>query len=290
MTYLTGIIFAFMALFCWGFGDFFIQKTARLVGSWKALFYIAAFGSIVLFPFIFGELFTLNTEKFLLLILLSIIVVFGALFDFEAMRQGKIAIVEPIIGLELPLTVGLGITLGNEIINVWQGLLILAVFIGIILAITAHHPNYPHKKLSLEKGVILAGIAAIGMALTNFMIGTASQSTSPLLTIWFSHTAVALVCLIYLIFRRQFKSTLSDLKKYPKPILAESVLDNSAWISFAFATTYIPISIATTISESYITITVLLGLFIGKEKLHKYQIFGAFLAIAGIIALSAISQ
>jgi drug/metabolite transporter (DMT)-like permease len=290
MAYLSGIIFAFIALLSWGFGDFFIQKTTRLVGSWKALFYIAALGSIVLFPFIFGELFTLNQEKFLILIILSVIVVFGALFDFEAMRQGKIAIVEPIIGLELPLTVGLGITLGHEQINFWQGLLIFTVFIGIILAITAHQPNYTHKKLSLEKGVILAGIAAIGMALTNFMIGTSSQSTSPLMTVWFSHTVVALVCLIYLVLRHQLKSTFSDLKKYPLPILAESIFDNSAWISFAFATTFIPISIATTISESYIALTVLLGLFVGKEKLHRYQIFGAFLAISGIIALSAISQ
>ncbi len=290
MSYLTGITFAFIALLCWGFGDFFIQRTTRLVGTWKALFYIAILGSVVLFPFIYSELPTLTVDNFLLLSLLAIIVIFSALFDFEALRQGKIAIIEPIIGLELPITVGLSIALVNEQLDLRQGLLIFLVFIGILLAITAHRPNFRQAKMVLEKGAILAGVGAVGLALTNFMVGISSQQTSPLLTIWFAHTTVALVCLIYLLVKKQFHSMIGDFRKHPWTILAQSVLDNAAWIAFAYATSIIPISIATTISESYITVTVLLGLFVSKEKLKKYQIFGAFLAIGSLIVLSAISQ
>lgn len=34
----TGLLFAFVALVGWGFGDFFIQKTTRLMGLYKTLF------------------------------------------------------------------------------------------------------------------------------------------------------------------------------------------------------------------------------------------------------------
>ncbi len=102
----TGILFALVALFSWGFADFFIQKTARIIGSWKALFFIGIAGAVGLFPFVVGGLSSLSNNNLLLLLLLGVVGIFGALFDFEALRQGKIAIVEPITGLELPITVG----------------------------------------------------------------------------------------------------------------------------------------------------------------------------------------
>ena len=105
MSHNVGILFAFIALVSWGFGDFFIQKTTRVVGSWNVLFFIGIVGLIGLFPFVKNDLASLNNSNLLLLGLLGVVVVFAALFDFEALRQGKIAIVEPIIGLELPITV-----------------------------------------------------------------------------------------------------------------------------------------------------------------------------------------
>jgi len=41
-----GVILAVVALFSWGFGDFFIQKSARSLGTWQALFLICLFGAI----------------------------------------------------------------------------------------------------------------------------------------------------------------------------------------------------------------------------------------------------
>ena len=116
----AGILFAFIALMSWGFGDFFIQKTTRVIGSWKALFFIGIVGLIGLFPFVKNDLASLSGANLLLLGLLAVVVTFAALFDFEALRQGKIAIVEPIIGLELPITVGLSLTLANEALSFLQ--------------------------------------------------------------------------------------------------------------------------------------------------------------------------
>jgi len=289
MTNYTGILFAFIALVSWGFGDFFIQKTTRVIGSWKALFFIGIVGLVGLFPFVKNDLASLNSANLLLLGVLSIVVVFAALFDFEALRQGKIAIVEPIIGLELPITVGLSLTLAKEALSFLQLFLVGIVFIGIMLAITAHHTHLYYHKRIFERGVILVGIGAIGMALTNFLVGVSSQDISPLITIWFAHSLLAVVCGIYIFYKGEFGNLVSDFKNHPKPIIGQSILDNVAWVSFAKATTFIPIAIATTISESYIALAVLLGLFVNREKLKMHQIVGVTLATSGVIILAYFS-
>src|SRR3989344_4529122 len=98
MSHYLGIFFAFIALVSWGFGDFFIQKTTRVLGSWKALFFIGIVGLVGLFPFVKNDLGSLNGANLLFLSILGVVVLFAAFFDFEALRQGKIAIVEPILG------------------------------------------------------------------------------------------------------------------------------------------------------------------------------------------------
>jgi drug/metabolite transporter (DMT)-like permease len=289
MLHYLGIIFAFIALVSWGFGDFFIQKTVRALNSWKALFFICTTAMVGLFPFIRGSLSSLGARDFWLLGLAGTAMLVAAIFDFEALRKGKIAVVEPILGLELPIVVALGVTLGGDFLTSLQILLITLVCIGIILAATKRRPRESIRREIVEKGVILASLAAITMALTNFLVGVSSQGVSPLITIWFAHSLLAVVSGLVLLLRGDLKNIFADFKKYPGPIIGQSIFDNLAWVAFAFAATLIPISIATTISESYIALAVFLGLFANKEKLRCHQLIGAFFAIAGIITLSYFS-
>ena len=287
-----GVLFALGALVCWTFGDFFIQRGTRTVGNWKTLFYIGALGSIVLLPFVAREIgATLsNPSNAAILLLLVIVTLFTALFEFEALKRGKIAVVEPVMSLELPITIGLSLALWGERLSATQGILSLVVFIGIMLAVTIHHSHLHYHKRIFEKGFILAGIGAVGMALVNFLTGVGSQTTSPLFTIWFLHSTLAIICLFYFLYRGETKSILADIRRYPKTIVALSILDNLAWISFAYAVRYIPISIATTVSESYIALAVLLGIFVNREKLKPHQFVGIALTIGGVILLSVITS
>lgn len=292
MTTSLGIIFSLSALLFWGFGDFFIQKSTRVVGIWKTLFFIAIVSTIGLFPFIKNEIISTvsHTPNLTLLILLTVITVFGALFSFEAFKQGKIAVVEPVLGIEFPITIGLSVVLWNEHVDLLQSFLMILIFIGIILAITEHHTHLHLHKRIFEKGVILAGVGAIAMALMNFLVGVSSQEISPLMTIWSIHVLLLIISFVYILVSGGAKTIIPDFRKHPKIILSQSILDNLAWISFATATTFIPISIATSISESYIALAVLLGVFINKEKLKYHQILGIIFAISGVIILSIITS
>ncbi len=284
---LFGILFAVGALIFWGFGDFFIQRATREIGIWKSLFFISLTAVVILLPFIQGEIGeVLNNPKGLSFLLMAGVAIFAAaLLIFESMKVGKLAIIEPILSLELPVAVTLGVFLAHENLNLVQLILIGVVFIGVVLAMTKHHTHLHYHKRIFERGVLYAFFGAMIMGATNFLIGISSQETSALLTIWFTSLMIAVFCFIYFVIKGRVKSLAGDLKKHIKAITSSSVLDNAAWISYAFATTYIPISIATTISESYIALAVGLGILVNKEKVNWHQIVGIVLAVSFLVSL-----
>jgi drug/metabolite transporter (DMT)-like permease len=287
-----GIISALAALASWTFGDFFIQRSVRAVGDLKTLAYIGVVGVIGIYPFIAKELPPLLGKPVLLLLLTltGVVIFFAAIFDFEALKRGKLAIVEPILGMELPVTIALSVALWGEHPTLAQFLLMAGAFIGIILAITIHHTHlHYHRRILLERGVLFAALGSIVMGLVNFLVGVSSQETSPLMAIWFTNLVYTLCCFVYMAWKENLAGVIGDFARHLKVTLPTSVLDNAAWIFFAFAASLIPISIATTVSESYIAFVVLLGLLMNRERIRAHQLVGVALAIASIIALSAIT-
>ncbi len=57
----VGIGLAFVAMLCWGLGDFLIQRSTRKIGDWETLFIISAFGTGILLPFVWHGLIPLIT-------------------------------------------------------------------------------------------------------------------------------------------------------------------------------------------------------------------------------------
>ncbi len=282
-----GILFSLIALFSWGVGDFLIQRSSRDVGVFKTLLFIGISGGIVLLPFAWPHLRALTTaDGITLLGLISTVMLFAALFNFKALKTGKISVIEPVMGLELPITVLLGITLAAERVSLLQALLILLVFAGTVAAVTHPERHRAYHRRLLERGVILAGVGAVAMGLGNFLVGIGSQRIDPLLTVWFLHASHGIIAALYLGFSGKLSSALADLKHEPHILLPMALLDNTAWATYALAVTFIPISIAMAVSEGYIVLAALLGIYFGKERLHRHQLAGAILAIGAILALS----
>ncbi|MEK7512889.1 MAG: DMT family transporter [Patescibacteria group bacterium] len=284
-----GILFAFLALLSWGIGDFFVQRAARAFGDLRTLFYIGATGAVVLFPFVTDEFFSLagNPLHFLLLTLTGVVIFAAAMLDFEALRRGKIAVIEPILGLELPVVIALTAIFWGEHLSLPQGLLAGTTFVGIVLAVTKHHTHLHYHTRIFERGVVFALAGSILMGLVNFLVGASAQETSPLLTIWFTNTLFTALCLIFIAVRSELPGLLTGIIRHPSIFIAVSIFDNAAWLFYALATSLIAISIATTISESYIALAVLLGLFVNREKLKYHQFVGVGVAILSIILLAA---
>lgn len=285
-----GIILAFVAMIGWGFGDFFIQKSARKIGDWETLFIITFFGAVALFPFIYKDipsLFSSINSSILILFIAALVLFFAALLDFEALKKGKLDIVEPIWSLEIPISALLAFIILREEITLGQIVLILLLIVGLVLVSFRSGPF--SKKIFMEKGALIAALAALLMGAANFFVGWGARVSDALMVNWFLNIFMMILSLIFIVSQRDIGNLIKHIKTNKKLCLQICILDNSAWIAFAFAMTLAPIGIAVALSDSYIIIAVLLGVFVNKEVLHRHQKLGLLIAIISALILAYIT-
>lgn len=268
------ILAALGAMLAWGFGDFLIQKGIRKIGSIESLAWIGLLGSVGLLPFVWRNL-SLLFERANLIILLALgLIVFAvALINFEALKRGKLSVVEVLLELELPITVMLGLVFLKETLAAPQVFLMLLILLGIVLI--AIKPEELKRHHFFEKGAVLALFTAIGYGLINFLTAVGAKEVSPLLAIWFPWVVFTLICFVYLSFKRGVKTTLKHIRHYPWLIIGMGVVDTLAWLFFALAVQKNELAITIAITESYPAISLLLGISVNHEKITRLQILGA---------------
>ncbi|MBI2583444.1 MAG: EamA family transporter, partial [Candidatus Aenigmarchaeota archaeon] len=276
------------ALLFWGFGDFLIQKSTRKFGDWETLFSIVAFGTIILTPLVYNDLWILSSNENLLVLMAASLVLLGAaLLDFEALKKGKIAVVEPVYALEVPIAAVLAFGIISETVELLEISLISILIIGLIMvSLRSHHFS---RRAWVERGVFLAAVGSLFMGSANFLVGFAARITNPLMSIWFTNLVLTFVCLYYLMINKKLGGFARDFYHHRKLVLGVAVLDNLAWIAFAGAMSIIPIVIAVALSESYIALAALLGLLINKERLFMHQKIGLFVVLLSAVALAGIT-
>ncbi len=291
MTVEIGIGLAFVAMLCWGFGDFLIQKSSRKFGDWETLFVITAFGAVVLLPFVWGSMYRVITNQsgeLFVLVVASVFIFLAALVDFEALKRGKLSIVEPIWSLEVPSAAILAYFIIGETISILQIILIAClIFCLVLIAFREKHFN---KKFLIEKGVVIAFFGAFLMGSANFFMGWGGRVSDPLMVIFFTNLFMAVLTFIYLAYNRELSNVVSHLKKDYGLLLPMAISDNVAWVAFVFGMSLAPIAVVTALSESYIIVAVLLGLTVNQEKLQSHQKFGLIGAIVSAIILAVVTS
>lgn len=283
-----GILFALIALLSWGVGDFLIQKSARKFGDWMALFFITGFASIALLPFVFKEfdvLTSLSPWALVVMVFSGLVMTVAAYFDFEALRVGKISIVEPIYAFEIPVSALFASAFIQEHLTWLQGSLIVLLLIGIYMVSVKSLYQSKFKRV-LEKGVVLAVIATLLMGAANFVFGYGARLGSPILVNWFTSLIIALISFVYLVKNSQVKLVIAEIKNHTGLILGVGIADTLAWVAYAYGMLYLPIAVVTSISEGYIALAALLGLVITKEKIVFHQKFGIVVTVVAASLLA----
>lgn len=283
----VGIALAFVAMLSWGFGDFLIQKSTRKVGDWETLFLITLFGAVVLLPFVWSRIPALLVEMNATLVILvttSVVLFIAALLDFEALRRGKLSIVEPIWSLEVPAAALLAYFLLGERITLTQTVIIFSLIICLILV--GLRSKKLHSSMLFEKGAALALLGALFMGGANFFMGVSGRVSDPLMANFFTDAFIALITGAVLLSRGKLMSSFRDFRDNYTVLLPMSIADKVAWLAYVFSMSLAPIAISTAFSESYIIVAVLLGLAVNREKLMRHQKFGLAGALVMIVALA----
>lgn len=282
-----GILAALVAMLCWGFGDFFIQRSTRKIGDWETLFLITLFGALVLLPFVWSDIPHIivgTSSTFWIVLSASLLLFVASLFEFEALKKGKLSIIEPAWSLEIPVSAVFASLILSESLGQTQIIFIFALIVGLFL--TSYRGHISSKKLLLEKGIKIAVLSAILMGATNFFVGWGARETDPLVMNFFINIVAVIGSGIFLIAKRKLFAPFRHLVSYPKTIIPMMLLDNMAWVAFTYGLVLAPIGIAVALSESYIIIAVLLGIFVSREKLERHQYIGLVIALIAAIILA----
>jgi drug/metabolite transporter (DMT)-like permease len=281
-----GIMLAIGALVFWGIGDFLIQRCARIVGSIETMLLIGLAMMLMATPFAYGEIFATSFPNLLLLIATGIVLTGASLFDFEALRSGKMAVAEPVVGLETPFTVIFAVLLTGEHVTLGAAFLIGLIFLGTTLIVTKRIELPGLHKRVLEKGVRFAFFAAIGLAFSNLLVGEASREVSALAAVWWVGAVHVAFCVGYLIRKKRLAALVPHVLAHPVTLLSQALTDSLAWFSFAGAMLYAPISIVAAVSSGYIALAVFLGIIVTREKVRLHQGIGIAVVTLGIAVLS----
>lgn len=284
-----GTLLAFAALCTWGLGDFLIQRSSRRFGSVVTLFSITGLAALVLLPFVWGEIISTQQSGNQLKWLLggSVVITIAALLNFESLRRGKISVIEPIYAGEIPVTAILAsVVLGEHLTLLEIGLICLLV-LGIAAVSTESVEGW--KQIKLEPGLIYAVFGTIAMGTANFLLAAGGRVTSVLMVNWFTDVWMAVIMLVVLLYRRQLLQLVRAWRTSPGLMSTMTISDNLAWLTYTASALFIPIAIATSISETYIAVAAVLGLIINKETLRPHQYVGMIAAVGSAIALGALA-
>lgn len=290
MTIGIGIALAFVTMLCWGFGDFLIQRSARDFGDWETLFVLSVFGSLVLAPFSLKrlpELFASGESGVLVLLIASAVLLVAALLQFESLKKGKISVIEPAQSLEIPTAALCALFILGERMSPAQ--LTLVTLLMISLMLVGVRSKALSRRILLEKGILIAVIGSIVMGSANFLIGWGSRVSDPVMVNFFTDTFLAIATALYLAYAGRFKNIWKDLRCGYQSLLPMAISDKAAWLAFAFSMSLAPIGIATALSESFVIVTVILGLAVNKEKLAAHQKIGLVGAIASAVILASVT-
>jgi drug/metabolite transporter (DMT)-like permease len=291
------IIFAFSAMIAWGVGDFLIQKSVRKLGNFGALIWINFIAGVGLIPFVYQDFYLINYGKNIIgILILALISFFFGVVLLKAYEQGKLSVVDVLVVFELPLTIILGLTFFKEKISWLQALLILIIIAGIFLVSKKHQSlfkglveSFGGKMSFFEKGAILALSAALLSAFNNFFITVNSRNITPVIAIWLPWVISLFFLLFYVYYKKGLGVFWAESMKYKKLIIWTGIIDASAWVFYSLSLKEGALSITTAITESYLVISIFLGVHFNKEKLSVSQYFGAAIAFIGSIILGSVS-
>jgi drug/metabolite transporter (DMT)-like permease len=197
---------------------------------------------------------------------------------YRGMAIGMVSVVSTIAATGPVVPIVVGLVLGERPSLLQFGGIVVTLG-GMALLAFDRRPQAGRK---LVPGVGLALLAALAFGVFLVAIRYASRP-DPLWGVLATRTGSVLALLVLgLAFRSRIKVPRADVPS----LFAVGVLDVSADVFFAFATTIGLLSIVSILSSLYPVATVILARIVLKERMVRLQQVGIALALAGVLLIS----
>ncbi|HXN03014.1 MAG TPA: DMT family transporter [Candidatus Dormibacteraeota bacterium] len=276
---LTAVLLALAASLSWGVGDFIGGFKTRRLGAFAVLF-ISQPPTLLLIAaiVIIRGVWIVPGPWIVAGVVAGLVGLVGLSAAYRGMAIGVVSVVSTIAATGPVVPILVGLVLGERPSLLQFGGIVLTLA-GIGLLAFDRRPQAGGK---LVPGVGLALLAALAFGIFLVAIRYASRP-DPLWGVLATRSGSVLALLLLgFAFRSRVKVARADVPS----LFAVGVLDVSADVFFAFATTVGLLSIVSILSSLYPVATVILARIVLKERMARLQQAGIGLALAGVLLIS----
>ena len=292
-----GILLGLLSALCWGSADFLVRYSTRLIGTYRTLFFMQFIGLSLLSLYLLttGELVRLivnNTwQPWACACLVAFLSMLGSLALYRAFEVGILTIVSPITSSYAALTVALSL-LGGERIGWLHAVGIGTVLLGVIFVATVftrqtklEKEQRVKRRMPVPRGVGWAILAAVSFGVAFWVLGFyVTPRLGGIIPAWLIRLETPLVlALCAPLLHQSLKPPRWSVWRY---LVAISLLDTAAFVTYSFGLTQGQIAIVSVLSSLYSAVTVLLAWIFIREQLQWSQWFGIGVVFAGIVLVN----
>ncbi len=284
MDYILGILLGVIGMFSYGVQDFLMAKASRHIGAFKTSFW---FQIITLIFLVIISVFLYKYQSISLLI--AILIVFTGIISMiglvsfnKGLSVGNVSIITTIASVWSVVSILLGYIFLKTPISLMQTVFIAFIIMGTILA-SLELKHLVKMNIKHVIGLKYAIITVFGWGIYFFLIAYLVNAIGWVAASLFSLLATVIIMFIY----AKFASI--DIKFNIKGryiLLLIAILNTIGFLSYSIGLTYNYVSVISPIIAAGPVITIMLALFLLKERLELSQKVGIIMVISGIILLA----
>ncbi len=285
MDQLVGVLCGVVALFFFAFSDFYLAKSSRRIGSFRAVlwFNVLILCVLLVLGLCFFRLQEISTTTAEIAIVIGVTGIIGYLSFARGLEVGIVSIVSTIGSAWAPIAVILGVLLLSESLTLLEISAICLIIVGTV-AISLNVKEITRKGLKrLRRGIAYALVALFCWGIYFFLLKILVDRIG-----WFPATlfvmppAVAFVILYGLATKQPMKIGKLDLPF----IIIVAVASLTATVAYNVGVSYSYVAIVAPLTGASPAVLVMLALVFLKEKVTTNQKIGIISIILGIIFMA----
>lgn len=286
---MEAILFALVAHIGWGAGDIFGAISSRKIGGYSTTFwsYIIRIPLLAFYlPFDMEHVRAMSVYNVSVAAVLSIVIVMGSAFFFEAFISGNPSVVGTIGSAFTVPTVILSVIFFNERLDFYQTVAISVIVVGLLFT-TFDFRSLRQGSTLLDRGAVLALLAmllwGIYFAFVRIPVEEIGWFLPGYIVFFFSP-----IILLMMKIRRIALQRPTANQALPS-FLALLVLSTAANFAYNLGISSGFTSIVAPIAGAYPILFVFLSALVFKEPLQRTQLLGIVISLAGMVVLAFIS-
>ena len=259
------------------------SRSSRILGSNQVLAWVMLVGLAVVVPIValIGLPANLSQQTLVWLLLSGAGNVSGLLFEYSALRIGKVGLVAPIASTEGAIAAVIAVIAGEPLVA-GEALTLAVIAVGVVLAALVPEDLEAVESPSTRRTIVLSVGAAIGFGISLWATGRIADLPIPWVLMPARVIGVAAIA-IPLLARRQLRITRPAVPLVVASGLCELIGFTSYTIGARDA-----IAVSAVLVSQFATISTIVAWLVFHERLARLQVLGVAVVIVGVTALTVL--